>query len=325
MQRDALLLMVATVCMLAFVVSQISTHSSLFQTTAIGEQVSCSSPANNQTNKAVSSELPKAHPQFVFLVGTEGSGHHLWSTLIEKSPHFQALQKLTLIPAANNITFQLFSKLDLQRSLFAGAACDEHWNGTLLVEQTAQQMKLVASKLPSDITIPLNGITSSKRISGMMSYPNYRSTEKCAGFRHPDLSLLQQACDMANVACHYIVQYRDPIAILRSTVQNRGIHNMGYAIPLYSSMLSTIRFQMQNMPPDALEFCWDYNQGEPPAQLRALLGWKDRDEFATFFRQEYRPTSVGSQDKVVPNQYSVLLPSLLAAYEQLKATCQATQ
>jgi hypothetical protein len=79
-------------------------------------------------------------------------------------------------------------------------------------------MKLVASKLPPDIMLPLIGITSSKPISGMMSYPNYRSTEKCAGFRHPDLSLLQQACDMAKVRCRYIVQYRDPLAILRSTL-----------------------------------------------------------------------------------------------------------
>jgi hypothetical protein len=75
----------------------IITNGPLFPRAAT-DDVPCSLPANSLKSKAgASSKLHMAHPQFVFLVGTEGPGHHLWSTLIENSPHFQALQKLALI------------------------------------------------------------------------------------------------------------------------------------------------------------------------------------------------------------------------------------
>jgi hypothetical protein len=261
------------------------------------------------------------NPQFVFLMGTEGSGHHFWSTLIERSPNYARLRQLKLLGAAENITHQLFSKRQLDQSLFAGSPCHTDWNGTLLMEQTAQKLRFVAAKLPPNLTVPLNGIPSTKPVSGMISYPNFKSTEKCAGFRHPDVHLLQLACRDAQVSCHFILQYRDPMATLRSTTRKRKIHSVGYAIALYTSMYATLTFQLSTMTPSSLEFCWHYSDSHPSARLGTLLGYTTEEEFRMVFAKHYVPSNTTDVDTAVPQHQKVLLDSLLLAYEQLKSKC----
>lgn len=262
------------------------------------------------------------HPQFVFLMGTEGSGHHFWAQLIFLSPNMKVIENMNLLSEAENITYQLFDKRDQEHSLFLGAPCSPQWNGARLIEQTARRLRDLADKLPSGVTVPLNGIPSTKVISGMISYPNLKSGSKCAGFRHADVDLLQQACDEAQVTCHYVLQYRDPLAVLRSTVITRHMHSMGYAIPMYTSMLSILRNQLSQLPESALEFCWNYDSPKAPVGLGKLLGWENEKEFSAFFERKFKPTVGNFSSKIVPNEYAVLLRSLLAAHEELKKMCR---
>ena len=261
------------------------------------------------------------HPQFVFLMGTEGCGHHFWSTLVKQSPNIKRLKSLKLLEAARSISHQLFDIKNMKESLFAGSVCDAEWNGTKLLEQTAQKLRLVASKLPPDLTVPLNGIPTPG--TGMMSYPNFGDrNEICSPFRSPDMSLLQKACNMAHVSCHFIVQYRDPLAQLRSTVKKRHFHQMGYAIALYTATLNTLALQVSQLP-SAVEFCWDFSDPRPSARLGALLGYKTEKKFRTFFAKQFQAPTVSKTNNsdVVPKQYEMLMDSLMTAYRNLQKTC----
>ena len=260
------------------------------------------------------------HPQFVFLMGTEGCGHHFWSTLVKQSPNIKRLKCLNLLEAARSISHQLFDIKNMKESLFAGSACDAKWNGTKLLEQTAQKLRLVASKLPQNLTVPLNGIPTSG--AGMMSYPNFLRHEICDSFRSPDMSLLQKACNMAHVSCHFIVQYRDPLAQLRSTTLKREYHQVGYAIALYTATLNSLGLQVSQLP-SAVEFCWDFSDPRPSARLGALLGYETEEQFRTFFANEFQAPTVSKTNNsdVVPKQYEMLMDSLMTAYRNLQKTC----
>jgi hypothetical protein len=261
------------------------------------------------------------NPQFVFLMGTEGSGHHLWSTLIVQSPNFARLKQLDLLGATENIIHQLFSENHLEESLFGGSPCRGAWNGTLLIERTAQKLRLVADKLPPNLTVPLNGIPSTNRLSGMLSYPNHASKRKCAGFRHPDVRLLQQACLDAQVSCHFILQYRDPSATLRSTTINRNYHTTGFAIALYTAMFTTLTLQLSSLTPSSLECCWYYGNSHPSARLGTLLGYTNEEEFRNAFAQHYVPSNSPEINTVVPQEHRIPFESLLVAYNLLKLKC----
>jgi hypothetical protein len=279
------------------------------------------SPLGNRNAVKQRNFSTTGNPQFVFLMGTEGSGHHLWSTLIEQSPNFERLKQLNLLGATEDIIYQLFSNLHLDESLFAGSPCRADWNGTLMIERTAQKLRFVADRLPHNMTVPLNGIPSTNGLSGMISYPNHGSKRKCAGFRHPDVRLLQQACLDAQVSCHFILQYRDPSATLRSTTINRNFHSTGYAIALYTAMFTTLTFQLSSITPSSLECCWYYGNSHPAAQLGNLLGYTNEEEFRKAFAQHYVPSNSPDVNKGVPQEHRVPFEGLLVAYNLLKLKC----
>jgi hypothetical protein len=265
----------------------------------------------------------ESDPQFVFLMGTEGSGHHLWSSILEKSPNLEQIRSMGLQHALESIIFQLFDKRQLDQSLFAGSACDENWNGTLLVEQTSNKLRKLATQMPVNLTAPLNCLLSTRQISGMISYPNYKSNEKCAGFRHPDVRLLERACNMAKVVCHMIVQHRNPIATIRSTTIRRKLHTLGYAISLYTAMYAALDLQLSTLSSTAVELCWDYDNPKPLKTLGTLLGYKTNDEFETAFRESYvtPPNQPGNVFRI-PTHLEIPFESLMAAYKKLLSTCE---
>jgi hypothetical protein len=277
--------------------------------------------------KQSSDKSLKVHPQFVFLVGTEGSGHHLWYSLIAKSPNVQVLRNLGLLQASMNITVQLYSKNNLDKSLFAGPACDAKWNATYLVEQTAHKLRLVGKTLPPNTAVPLNGLPGTHYESGMISYPNFKRPAHCGDFRHPDLGLLERACREAQVSCHIILQYRDPLATLRSTTINRRLHAVGYAIALYTAMYQTVTMQLAASPASSLQFCWDSSDAHPPAQLGILLGYTTDEEFRAEFAQSFIPSSSTNLTRadVVPPHLDLSFDGMLAAFNRLKAKCLEMQ
>jgi hypothetical protein len=263
---------------------------------------------------------PTRNPNFVFVLGTEGSGHHLWALLIEHSPHLKTLIELGLLEEAQRVSYQLYDKLNLRRSLFGGAPCDQDWNGTLVLEQTAHKLKILGEKLPLNVTVPLNGLVGTGLTSGMMSYPNFKKGDTgCVPLRYPNVLLLHKACQQARVSCQFIVQYRDPLAVLRSTVEKRTMRPLGYSMMLYSSMLTAIRAQLQRLPRQVVQLCWNYDDAWPSPQLGALLGWTNTTDFWRAFSGLYNVSRRAKWQ--LPPHYSVLLDDLLAAHEELKGAC----
>jgi hypothetical protein len=298
---------------------------SLGNRTAVTQRYSSTTGNPGNPGQPGSSGNPD-HPQFVFLMGTEGSGHHFWSTLIAQSPNYERLKQLKLLGATRNMTHLLFSRYQLDKSLFAGSPCHENWNSTVLLKQTARKLRFIGSKLPPNVTVPLNGLPTTLKLSGMISYPNFMSDDKCAGFRHPDVRLLQLACRDARVTCHFILQHRDPIATLRSTTRSRKFHSIGYAIALYTAMYTTLTLQLSTIAPSsALEFCWLYSDEYPSARLGTLLGYTTEEEFRTAFAEHYVPANATHVTKLIPPHQRVLLDTMLVAYEQLVSKCHDIQ
>ena len=274
---------------------------------------------NVTTSMKILSQM-KEIPQFVFLMGSEGSGHHLWSRLIETSPNKVKLKKLCLQSHAEEVRRQLYTNRLLNLSLFAGSACHPQWNGTYLVQETARKLRLTAKKLPRNLTVPLNGVFEAMSVTGEMSYPNFNSPMTCTAFRYPNVQLLYEACKKAQVSCHIILQHRNPLATLHSTTVNRGYHTIGFAIALYTSMYAAITMQLSASSPNLLEACWDFNDANPSARLGTLLGYSSK-EFVKEFRKLFvQPRQVDRED-VVPPHFEIPLRGLLAAYDQMVSKC----
>ena len=291
-----------------------------------------SSMQTTTTTTTVKANKPYELPDFVFLVGIEGSGHHLWQALIEASPNYRTLQKLDLVNDAQELTKQLYNRFDLDTSLF-GAACnlDGKWNGTAIIEQTASKLRDLSNKLkktdrPSGasaakVTVPLNGIPGTNKASGMMSYPNFSTADtKCSPLRNPSLNMLYAACTKAGVLCQHIVQHREPFATIRSTAVKRRFHKRTFATNLYAAMSEVVIGQMV-MFPDRLATCWSY--GPPPKRVQNLLGWTDPAEFEKDFAQVYTPPAVQKAGGVVPERLEALMSHPILVHGRLKDTCKS--
>lgn len=267
-------------------------------------------------------------PQFVFLVGIEGSGHHLWQTLIENSPVFRELQQNEdALERAKQVSYQLFDKNNLENSLF-GFPCatttttQQQWNATQVVQETVSKLQaaVVAAAAPNHIgSIPLNGLPNTNPKSGMISYPNYsRRDNVCGPLKFPSLDLLQRACRDAGVTCGYIFQFRNPISVLLSTTKKRNQHPLNYAIQLYTAMLHVIAGQYQDLGGG---LCWDYDRGMPPEQVGIWLGWKSEHGFREAFEQLYRKRPIPSSQEI-PEESRPLLDAMFQAQARLEQICR---
>jgi hypothetical protein len=170
---------------------------------------------------------------------------------------------------------------------------------------------------------------------GMLSYPNFK--DDCRKLSYPNLDLLYQACDMAQVDCEHVYIYRDPYAVLRSTGRRDMNPTMLAAIHLYISHLHIIFAQLATHP-QRTAGCWGVLEEEEEEEvnstatdemwtsIQSMFGWEDRQAFQKdIFEGLYKaPTVLTDEEKkaLVPPKFDPYLQSLYRAHQNAIGLCR---
>eukprot|EP00977_Amphora_coffeiformis_P005068 scaffold1068_cov167-Amphora_coffeaeformis.AAC.26 len=262
--------------------------------------------------------------QFVFVVGIEGTGHHLLRKFVKESPSVARQDVLGM----RNDTYNLQSLLYPQG--LWDAVCNTHRdiNVSLLYRRLVDQLRLVRQRAQGDQaqTIMLNVERN------MISYPT--DMGECRHMHYADLDALYTACDEAKVLCGHVYLYRDPYDVIRSTATTRKFNpTILSATKLYYSMLNIIYAQFAAHPDRTLA-CWGLYDphNEPWSSVQTLFGWTNNSDdhynatdFEQVFRRFYRPhepLSMENRTAVVPPKLEVYMESMVRAHTRTLELCQ---
>ena len=310
-----------------------------------------SSRASRTTN--VHNETNRPITTFLFLVGLEGSGHHLWRSVYSASPSYR---RYRMAQKGSNLAENFFQITRGLSTLFT-AGCEG--NGRDLGnddgdhEDCNQTRVMTTMQHSSNMTQAFDDVVRGmRRINGLLrkkygskhntavainaffrkmekgkffSYP-FGQEDGCRTTSYPDLDLLYHACSEARVDCKHIVITRDAYEVIRSTTVNRHFSAVGQQIKTMSSMLDVMRIQNVDHH-ESLAACWDFDaaDGGGVAEMSDLLGWESQEAFhASYSELLNQPESLGEEEMraVVP----VDLQELMGPYvQQTKRTADECQ
>ena len=312
----------------------------LLLTKYLGQPIMAKTAAAAATTTTTKAEKPR----FIFLIGLEGTGHHLYSDLVHRSPTFQRL------PTSDIIALQqsLYNNHQKANSLW-GAHCNtnnnsgqgKNYNATTTTSQKLMTRVVTNLKALSQnvvdptITIPINGPKYKRTGFGLMSYPTYSSmsldkkgdnTQRCALTKYPNMDLLYQACRDAKVTCGHLYLHRDIGQVLTSTTVHRHFHTRLEAMHLYTTMLYVIYGQLLGHA-HQLVSCWDYAVPPTYMDIGRWLGYASQNEFDRVVSEIYRPRrrENHSHDSTLlwmEEEELYYFSSLQRAHEQVKMLCQ---
>jgi hypothetical protein len=162
---------------------------------------------------------------------------------------------------------------------------------------------------------------------GQVSYPNHNG--ECRKLNYPNLDLLYQACDMAQVDCEHVYVYRDPLAVLKSTTRRSWNPSVLPAMHLYISHLNILYAQLSTHA-QRTAGCWgvleaDATWTEVWTPLHKLLGWSDTEEFRQVFDELYKPPGNLTQterQRLAPSKFDPYLQSFYRAHKDVIALCR---
>jgi len=275
---------------------------------------------------------------FQFLLGIEGSGHHLH-------------QELFRISNLNKILKTYDGLHDDMANLGEMLWCDEdtacrhkglwstfsQWEippkGKKLINDISNQLRAVSDKILRNrserkidgmnstnevLVIPIN---SSFRI--MFSYPMRNGVFTL--LQYPDLHDLYKACQIAGVACQHIYLSRDPYEVMRSITMNRDFGNPHEKMLAVISMLSVIESQMISNP-KYLAACWNIESRIPNQGTKFIaqyLGWND-DEYEEYFSNMYSKSPLTEKEKAIitdNGNLDIYMENLLTAHDRINRKC----
>jgi hypothetical protein len=281
--------------------------------------------------------------QFVFVVGLEGTGHHLMGAIARGSPAVKRLKVLGIVP---NMT------KPLQKSLFhkeKGGLWNAHCkpkllNTTQIQQEVVEAMKTIQGiaddgahngKKAATISFPVNTVQYNGTSKyGMLSYPNYGG--ECRKLNYANLDLFYDACDQAQVECRHVYIYRDPYDVLYSTMVNRhyaptllaGIH-------LYTSMLKIIATDLQVHASRGIGCFGLYEQDGTTGRMnwwdpfRILWGWnEDTDSYEEYMAATYKPPTRfenKTEDEAhsfVPKMLDPYMKSFMETHQRVVRLCK---
>jgi len=277
--------------------------------------------------------------RFVFVVGLEGTGHHLMRKLLNKSPAMDLVRTLDLRKPLKELQNSLFMARGLF-NLHCGIKLPKEGpdvEGT--VEEVVQKLRALAEPLENataatssgtPISISLNAFGSHFQ---MASYP--QDNDSCRNLKYPNLDLLYDVCRRAGAECGHVYLYRNPTAVIKSTTINRkfneGVGVIG-ALHLYNTMLNVIHSQLARHADRTLG-CFGVleprvDQEEVWYRIRDLFGWnasdEKRSEFDALLAKTYDPPSTGDaagsdereQRQLRQHQNATIVPKNYRAYMQ---------
>jgi len=280
---------------------------------------------------------------FLFVVGVEGTGHHLFNKIFNQSPSRDRLRSwgvpYSVLPKA--LWYQEKSNKGLLSAPCAKLLGHKAPNGPELVERTAALLREIdgiikANHIPEkhgkSTVVPLSSSSPGRpgKDAGMMSYPNFRSP--CRTLSYPDLSVLYDVCDQAKVNCRHALIHRDPHAVIRSTTINRRHSEIGAQIKTLATMLHVMRTQIIDYP-ERLVSCWDYDSsvdsengriGGGVLELGILLGWTE-SEFTDLYNDIFNPSSPMNdtmRDEIVREELRPFMKTFVRANDRVIDTCR---
>jgi len=266
--------------------------------------------------------------RFMFLLGTEGSGHHLFKSLYNKSPVKHFLHKVGVTP--EDISLILWNQQNKKQGLFSSVfAPSENVDGDVIFRKLVNSLKAVDARIrsssvlppPAGWSVPMNSISKENNKTGMMSYPNFGGEAKSLQF--PDLSALNAACEEARVECEYVILHRNVYETLHSVLRRDFYTSMLRATKTFSSMVALITVDMLKFP-EKIAGCWDAVGGEGVGVVARRLGWDPDEDVWRATWGEYNSTksmTLGEQDKVVPKNKLVYVDSLIASQKVMVNNC----
>jgi hypothetical protein len=251
--------------------------------------------------------------QFVFVVGLEGTGHHLMGAIARRSPAVKKLRGLGIFP---------HKTAALQNALFDGKNSTGLWNVhcdpqqqniTEIQHRVIDAMRAIQSSVKRNtsnsavISFPVNTVPT--RLTGEYgeaSFPNFFG--ECRRLNYPSLDLFYDACDMARVECRHVYLFRDAYEVLYSTTTKRGFNpNLLFAIHMYTSMLKIIATELRGHASRGIGCFGFYEQKNDVSSMdwwdpiRILWGWNnDTEGYETFMKSIYKQPRQSANHSFVP-------------------------
>jgi len=289
---------------------------------------------------------------FQFLVGLEGTGHHLHQDIYKQSPMNERLNTYGLMPDLTRLTLSMWNRKEPLDALFSATTAtsenneDEWWlqedadiDGGRLFDNLVDHLKRIEQKalgkiktdkesLPfgADLVVAFNSgsIGTRNGVSPFLSYPLLFGPARA--LQYPDLDIIYDACDAAGVRCQHAVSYRDPFRVLKSTSMNRQFSSRHIQLQTLNSMLKIVQGQMLSHP-DRLVACWESDKGLSGGvqDLGRLFGWDDPKLFGDFYSQIFvEPKALSEEERMEitrDKKLEIYMKSMVKSMSTIKALC----
>lgn len=289
---------------------------------------------------------------FQFLMGVEGTGHHLHRDIYKQSPMHERLNNYGLEPDLMRLTLSLWNRKQPLDGLFSAMSAtsenneDEWWlqedtdvDGERLFDNLVGHLKRIEHKalrgLQSDKTLPpgtdlvvainSGSIGTRNRVSPYLSYPLLFGPARA--LQYPDLDIIYEACSAAGVRCQHAVSYRDAYRVLKSTSINRQFSSRHIQLQILNSMLKIVQGQMLSHP-DRLVACWESDKGLSGGvqDLGRIFGWVDSKSFGDFYSQLFvEPQAIAEEERLEitrDRKLAIYMRSMVRSMDMIKALCQ---
>lgn len=286
---------------------------------------------------------PNDGPTFVFIMGIEGTGHHLLEALLGQSPNMKKMTELGScgdggeLEALSNQFFGMYRRRGT--GLYNpddGKKSKKQVDAVRLFDTTVGLLKSMRDKYKEDVRKNADGSEPSSSLSlpfnipinangcpadSMISYPTFMGPDR--PLQNFNLDVFYNACSQAKVNCEHVYIYRDPYDVIKSTLWNRRYNKDVYdSIRLYTSVTQNVHSQMVSYP-ERIMGCFGFLDPKG-AQIEQdwerfgkLFGW-DKESFVEVVKEL---NSKGAPEVMADEMKERLIPArlgpLMTAFEQV--------
>lgn len=262
---------------------------------------------------------------FQFLLGVEGTGHHLQQALFLESKVKKKLISYGVQRDIRILNANLWDTSAQAKGIWSVFQETNPPEGDPL-ERVANQLRRIEKKviknMSNDKGIGELVIPISAGFGYEFSYPM-----KFGQFRdlqYPDINNLYQACDMAGVTCRHILLSRDPYKVMRSTVK-RDFSDPQKQIMTSLTMQAVIESQLSSNP-NSLAACWNFDDGINDQGARFTAKWQKWNDvdFKKQFTANYTKSFITEKEKYkITNgdDLGIYMESLVTASNYVYRNC----
>lgn len=236
----------------------------LNESTALGERKTCRRIVPGPPSISYPQTLQKTvfsnKTRFVFVMGLEGSGHHMFHKVFAKC------KKCKCIPSLHNFRFCQNSN---KKGLFGSEITREE------ITQEMDYLQAEAEKWTSmkDATVFINTYCIT---CGESSYPNYGG--HCRRYKYSDVRLMAEIFESLEIDFRVLIVLRNAVDVLLSTTVHRGYGEWVSAAQHYSAMVRDVMMHSQLERLDKAFFTYlDYDLlPDVPAEIGEFLNVNGR-------------------------------------------------